>query len=171
MRRSVVPIRRPVLPVRGGDIFHVGRILCIGRNYAAHAREMGDDGRSPPCWFTKSPTAIATADDRGILRVMYPPETADLQPEVELVVALQAGGRDVAAEHASDLIYGVAVGLDMTRRDRQAEAKASRRPWSQGKDFDQSAPVGMLCPLDASRVLPNGHITLTVNHRATARTP
>ena len=163
MSEPVLHIRRPILNVVGGGVFPVGRVLCIGRNYAAHAREMGDDGRNPPCWFTKSPTAIAAATADRSLPVAYPPETNDLQPEVELVVALREGGRDIDVEHARDHIFGFAVGLDMTRRDRQAEAKKARRPWSEGKDFDASAPVGMLCPWANMGDPPKGRITLTVN--------
>ena len=164
MSDAVIDVPRAALHVVGGGTFPVGRILCIGRNYAAHAREMGDDGRSPPCWFTKSPTAIAAAGPNGRLTIAYPPETDDLQPEVELVIALREGGRNISAQTAHRHIYGFAVGLDMTRRDRQAEAKQTRRPWSQGKDFDASAPVGMLCPHDSLDGLPSGTIGLTVNN-------
>ena len=171
MSDHVVNVRRPSLHVVGGGSFPVGRILCIGRNYAAHAREMGDDGRNPPCWFTKSPTGIAAAHANGPLAVAYPPETDDLQPEVELVVGLRSGGRNIVAERAHETIYGFAVGLDMTRRDRQSEAKQARRPWSQGKDFDASAPVGMLCPLATMNGLPQGTITLTVNGKTRQSSP
>jgi fumarylpyruvate hydrolase len=128
----------PTLPVCGSDdVFPVGRILCIGRNYAEHAVEMGHDpDREPPFFFAKP--AHALVPDGSELD--FPSATSDLHHEIELVVALGAGGRDVPAERALDLVFGYAVGLDMTRRDLQSEAKKAGRPWDMAKGFDESAP-------------------------------
>ncbi len=150
----------PVLaPTAGGGLFPVRRIFCVGRNYAEHAREMGaDPDREPPFFFTK--WAEAVIGDGAILP--YPQATADFQHELELVAAIGGGGRDVPAERAIDLVWGYAVGLDMTRRDLQAEAKAKKRPWDTGKNVEASAPLGLLTPaagFDPGR----GAMRLTVN--------
>lgn len=138
------PPPTPVLPslaiVGRTDRFPVRRVLCIGRNYAAHAREMGATGREAPFHFAKSPDAVLPAD--AVTALPYPSRTADLHHEIELVVALGAGGRDVSPEAALDLVYGYAAGLDMTRRDVQDAAKKAGRPWTASKDFDASAVVG-----------------------------
>src|SRR5450830_1215143 len=131
------------VPVVGGDPFPVRRIYCVGRNYAAHAREMGHDpNREPPFFFMKPADAIVPTDSA----VPYPSKTNDYQHEIELVVALGQGGRDVPVEQALALVFGYAVGLDMTRRDMQAEAKKLARPWDMSKGFDQSAPCAPLLP-------------------------
>ena len=131
----------PTLPVSGGAPFPVRRIYCVGRNYAAHAREMGaDPTREPPFFFMKPADAVIA--DAAV--VPYPPATKNLHHEVELVVALGSGGRDVPVERALDLVFGYAVGLDMTRRDLQNEAKAAGKPWDMGKGFDHSAPCSAL---------------------------
>ena len=131
------------LPTSTGGRFPVRRVYCVGRNYAAHAREMGHDpDREPPFFFTKPATALVTDD----ADTPYPPGTERLEHEVELVVALGRGGADVAVADALDLVWGYAVGLDLTRRDLQAEAKRLGRPWDLAKGFDASAPVGTLVP-------------------------
>ena len=149
------------VPVAGSDArFPVHRIYCIGRNYAEHAREMGMVvDRAQPVFFCKPADAIVVdgAD------VAYPPATADLHHEIEMIVALASGGRDIAVERALDHVFGYGVGLDLTRRDLQAIAKAKGLPWDSAKAFDQSAPVSAL-----QRVADVGHptsarLTLTVN--------
>lgn len=134
----------PSLPIVGShERFPVGRIFCVGRNYADHAREMGaDPDREPPFFFTKGPHAIPA--EAGILR--YPPMTDDLHHEVELVIAIGQGGADLAPEAAAAHIFGHGVGIDFTRRDRQDEAKAARRPWDLSKSFDGAGPVGAITP-------------------------
>jgi fumarylpyruvate hydrolase len=121
--------------------FPVRRIFCVGQNYAAHAREMGSDpNRRPPFFFCKPSDAVVASG----LRLPYPPMTSDLQHEVELVIALGAGGADIAPHDVPALIFGHAVGIDLTRRDLQAEAKKAGRPWDMSKGFDRSAPIGPL---------------------------
>ncbi len=151
----------PSLPVRGtADRFPVHRIYCVGRNYAAHAVEMGHDpDREAPFFFLKSPTTLLT-DGRDL---PYPPATRDLHHEVELVVALGKGGADIAPEAALGHVWGYAVGLDMTRRDLQAEAKKAGRPWEVGKTFENSAPCGELVPAAGIGHPDRGAIRLKVN--------
>lgn len=149
----------PTVPTATGGRFPVRRIHCVGRNYAAHAREMGHDpDREPPFFFGKPADAIVTdGRDTG-----YPTLTEQLEYEVELVVALGAGGQDVAVADALDLVWGYAVGIDLTRRDLQAEAKRLGRPWDLAKGFDHSAPIGTIVP--AAGVDPTaGGITLHVD--------
>ena len=137
--------------------FPIRRIFCVGQNYAEHAREMGSDPeRQPPFFFTKPADA---AVDSG-LTLPFPPRTTALHHEVELVIALGAGGNDVPACAAPAMIFGYAVGIDLTRRDLQAEAKKAGRPWDMAKGFDHSAPIGAL-----TRGLPPpaGAITLTID--------
>lgn len=138
------PLPPVALPIQGDDrLFPVRRIYCVGRNYAEHAREMGHDpDREPPFFFQKNPD-----DLRLDGRFPYPPRSADVQFEVELVAALRAGGCDLTPDDAADAVYGYAVGLDMTRRDLQAAAKKAGRPWEIGKAFAASAPCGPLLPL------------------------
>jgi fumarylpyruvate hydrolase len=138
------PAPRPVLAVRGStDRFAVRRIYCIGRNYADHVREMGGDpAREPPIFFSKPADAIAGAG--GV--VVYPPGTADLHHEVELVVALQRGGVNIPVEEALSHVWGYAVGNDLTRRDLQAQARSKGLPWDMAKGFDASAQIGTLTP-------------------------
>jgi fumarylpyruvate hydrolase len=149
----------PSVPVTTGGRFPVRRIACVGRNYAAHAREMGHDpDREPPFFFGKPADAVVTdgAD------TPYPPRTDRLEHEVELVVAIGAAGHDVAVEDALGLVWGYAVGIDLTRRDLQAEAKRLGRPWDTAKGFDASAPVGAIVP--AAQVDPTrGAVTLRVD--------
>lgn len=149
----------PCLPVADGEFFPIRRIFCVGRNYAAHAREMGaNPEREPPFFFTKPADAAVAASS-----IPYPPATANLHHEVELVVALGDGGADIAAERVEALIYGYAVGVDLTRRDLQDEAKSLRRPWDMSKGFDASAPTGALAPASRIGHPARGRIALSVN--------
>ena len=151
---------QPTVPVAGGDPFPVRRIYCVGRNYAAHAREMGaDPDREPPFFFMKPADAIV-ADGTAI---PYPPRTANLHHEIELVVAIGTGGRDIPVERALEHVYGYGVGLDMTRRDLQNAAKKEGKPWDMGKGFDQSAPCGTLRRAADIGHPDKGSVTLSVN--------
>ncbi len=146
------------VPVEGQDeIFPVRRILCVGRNYAAHRREMGGDDRDPPFFFAKPADAIVSPGRD----VAYPPMTSNLHHEIELVVALKAGGKAVPVERALDLVFGYAVGVDLTRRDLQNAAKDKGQPWEASKGFDESAPISAIKPW--SGPAPQGRIQLTVN--------
>ncbi len=152
-----------VVPVAGSaDLLPVHRIYCVGRNYAEHAREMGFSGREPPFFFAKPADAILPVAD-GVGTMPYPPETSDLHHEIELVVAIGRGGRRIAAADAAAHIWGYAVGLDMTRRDLQGEAKKLGRPWDTGKGFDFSAPVSAVRPIGATGEITRGRIWLDVN--------
>ena len=148
------------VPVEGGDaVFPVRRILCVGRNYAAHRREMGGDERDPPFFFAKPADAVVALTGPG--EVPYPVATHDLHHEIELVVALKSGGANIAVEAAMDCVFGYAVGVDLTRRDLQAAAKAKGQPWDAAKGFDASAPISAIRPADEAR--PDGAIRLSVN--------
>lgn len=158
---TVIPLwSLPLLPVDGSEaLFPVRRIYCVGRNYAEHAREMGGNPeREPPFFFMKPADAILTGG-----RMDYPSKTADLQHEIELVVALARGGRDIPAAAALDCVFGYAVGLDMTRRDIQGELKAKGRSWEMGKAFDQSAPISAVLPAERIGHPQRGAIHLKVN--------
>lgn len=163
----VIPLPpQPALPVVGtAALFPVRRIFCVGRNYAEHAREMGAieqaEGREPPFFFMKPADALVSG--RGEIAVAYPPLTADLHHEIEMVVALAAGGAGIAAERALDCVYGYGVGLDLTRRDLQARAKAKGHPWDMGKGFDQSAVVAPLVPAAVCGHPARGRIWLAIN--------
>lgn len=151
----------PSLPVEGTSArFPVARIFCVGRNYAEHAREMGHDpNREPPFFFMKPADAIVTdgAD------FPYPPLTKDVHHEMELVVAIGKGGANIPVEKALEHVYGYAVGLDMTRRDLQGEAKKMGRPWDTGKAFDASAPCSAVVPASKIGHPAKGAIWLKVN--------
>jgi fumarylpyruvate hydrolase len=139
------------------ELFPVRRIFCVGQNYAAHAREMGSDPeRMPPFFFTKPADAVVTSGSK----LPFPLRTHSLHHEVELVIALGGGGVNLSANDAPSLIFGFAVGIDLTRRDLQADAKSTGRPWDMAKGFDQSAPVG---PLSRGMPPAQGAITLTVD--------
>lgn len=155
----------PSLAVDGTDArFEVRRIFCVGRNYAEHAREMGDDPeREPPFFFAKPADAAFDAGAGRGASVRYPPGTADLHHEVELAVALKAGGRDVRPERSLQLVFGYAVALDLTRRDVQAAAKKAGRPWALSKGFDGSAPCGPLSPVAGVGHPARGRIWLSVD--------
>ena len=160
MSEFVIPAPpSPAIPVDGGGLFPVRRVYCIGRNYAAHAVEMGHDpNREPPFFFQKNPDSL---DASG--RFPYPQRSSDVHHEVELLVALKSGGTNIKIGDALDHVWGYAVGLDMTRRDLQAEAKKLGRPWEIAKSFERSAPVGRLSPVAAVGHLDKGRIELKVN--------
>lgn len=148
MSKFLPQIGQPYVLVEGGGIFPVRRIYCVGRNYADHAREMGSDpNREPPFFFSKPADAVIQGH-----HVPYPPMTSDLHHEVELVLALATGGRDLTPEAADAAIWGYAVGIDLTRRDLQAEAKEKGRPWDLAKGFDHSAPIGRISPRDGVEI-------------------
>ena len=140
------PSPRVTVPVAGSaDLFPVRRIYCVGRNYAAHAREMGfDPDREPPFFFCKPDNALVIVPPGQTVDVSYPPLSSDYQHEIELVVAIGTGGSNIAVEQALAHVWGYAVGLDMTRRDLQLKLRDKGRPWELGKAFDQSAPIGEL---------------------------
>ncbi len=143
--------------------FAVHRIYCVGRNYEDHAKEMGGTGREAPFFFMKPADAVLSAPAGQALHMPYPPLTANLHHEVELVVAIGTGGANIAVADAEKHIYGYAIGLDMTRRDLQNDMKKNGRPWCIGKGFDHSAPIG---PITAAAKAPNIHtagIFLQVN--------
>jgi len=151
------------IPVAGGGQFPVRRVYCIGRNYAAHAIEMGHDpNREPPFFFQKNPDNLDASGE-----FPYPPHTSDVHHEVELVVALKTGGSNIPVEKALDHVWGYAVSLDMTRRDLQGEAKKLGRPWEIGKAFERSGPVGPLKPVSEVGHLDHGRIELKVNGEVT----
>lgn len=143
--------------------FPVHRVYCVGRNYADHAKEMGASGREPPFFFLKPADTIFNVPTGATAAWPYPSLTQDLHHEVELVVAIGKGGRDVPAEQASHHIWGYALGLDMTRRDLQAAAKKEAKPWCIGKAFDHAAPIGPLLPIEHCGEITSGPITLKVN--------
>ena len=151
----------PTLPVAGSsDVFPVNRIYCVGRNYAEHAREMGHDpNREPPFFFMKPANAIVANG----ATIPYPAVTKDLHHEIELVVAIGKGGKNIPVEKALEHVWGYGVGLDMTRRDIQGEAKKMGRPWEMGKAFDESAPCTQLHPAAKIGHPAKGAIWLKVN--------
>jgi fumarylpyruvate hydrolase len=153
------------LPVTGTEKrFPVRRVYCIGRNYAAHAREMGGNpDREPPFFFMKPGDAVQSVPSGKLAKHPYPPGTSDYHHELELVAALKKGGRDIPVETALDCVFGYAVGLDMTRRDRQSEAKKLARPWEIGKSGDNSAVVGPLVPKAKAKDPLAAPLLLTVN--------
>jgi fumarylpyruvate hydrolase len=160
----VIPPAPPVaVPVAGGGLFPVHRIYCVGRNYAEHAQEMGFTGREPPFFFLKPADAVVAVAEGDTGLIGYPPLTANLHHEIELVVAIGVGGSNIAAADAARHIWGYAVGLDMTRRDLQNDMKKQGRPWCIGKAFDQSAPIGPIVPIARTGELSTGAITLAVN--------
>jgi fumarylpyruvate hydrolase len=162
---SVIPAHAPaVLAVAGSDaVFPVRRVYCVGRNYAEHAKEMGFTGREDPFFFCKPADALLNVAEGETATMPYPSRTSNLHYEIELVVALHKGGRNLTPEQAAERVWGYAVGLDMTRRDLQGEAKKQGRPWEVGKAFDMSAPIGPLYPRDAVGTLAAGTIALSVN--------
>ena len=152
------------VPVVGGSQrFPVHRIYCVGRNYVEHAQEMGYTGREPPFFFMKPADAVLCIADGGTGAMPYPPGTENLHHEIELVVAIGKGGRDIRAADAASHIYGYAIGLDMTRRDLQAEMRKQGRPWDIGKSFDHSAPIGPIHPAAQAGDVTAAAISLDVN--------
>ncbi len=160
----VIPALPPTTTrVAGGGEFPVHRIYCVGRNYAEHAQEMGFTGREPPFFFLKPADAVVPVADGETGAIAYPTLTSNLHHEIELVVAIGVGGQHIKAADAARHIWGYAIGLDMTRRDLQGEAKKQGRPWEIGKAFEQSAPIGPLVPIATTGELTSGAITLSVN--------
>ena len=154
---------QPFVPIAGrSDAFPVHRIYCVGRNYEDHAREMGASGREAPFFFCKPGDAVVCKEPDPIA-MRYPDRTADLQHEVELVVAIGAPGYQVSVERAAGMVWGYAVGIDLTRRDLQAEAKRQGRPWDVSKGFDGSAPIGAIHPAGPIGELGARRIWLDVN--------
>lgn len=161
MNQMVPAVVQTTLQVEGGGSpFPIRRIYCVGRNYAEHAREMGHDpDREPPFFFMKPADAAVQAP----VTLAYPTATSDLHHEIELVVALASGGTNIASEDALRHVFGYAVGLDMTRRDLQAEAKKLGRPWDMAKGFDSSAPISPIRPVSEVGHPASGRISLKVN--------
>lgn len=158
------PAAPSAVPVHGHDsLFPVHRIYCVGRNYEAHAREMGATTREMPFFFMKPADAAVAVPDRTTGRIAYPAGTANLHHEVELVVAIGKDGANIAKADARDHIWGYAIGFDMTRRDLQQAAKDKRQPWEVGKAFDQSAPIGPIHPVAGTGPLTRGAIWLDVD--------
>ena len=158
---TVIPLPAPVLlPVMNFEqTFPVRRVYCVGRNYAAHAIEMGHDpDREPPFFFQKNPDNLVQAAE-----FPYPPLSADVHHEVELVIALKQGGDAIDAADALDCVYGYAVGIDFTRRDLQAQAKAAGKPWAAAKAFEHSAPVSQIVPAQVIGHPADGNIWLKIN--------
>jgi fumarylpyruvate hydrolase len=158
------PPPQPSVAIVGSDArFPVRRIFCVGRNYADHVREMGNDPKSePPLFFSKPADAVV---ESGAV-IPYPSNTSNLHHEVELVIALGAGGANIAEDEALNRVWGYGVGVDLTRRDRQAEAKKAGTPWDTAKGFDQSAPLSALTPVAASGDAANARIWIKVNGEA-----
>jgi len=161
----VVDVAQATIAIAGTtDVFPVRRIYCIGRNYAAHAREMGSDPtREPPFFFQKPSDAIQNVAPGTVADHPYPTLTSNYHYEVELVAALGRGGRSIPQERALECVYGYAVGLDMTRRDLQRAMGDQKKPWEIGKSFDHSAPIGPLHPALAAAPMAEGAIWLKVN--------
>jgi fumarylpyruvate hydrolase len=154
----------PSLPIRGESTrFPVHRIYCVGRNYEKHAREMGFTPNKPPFFFTKPADAVVAVLPDQTIPIPYPSLTTNLHHEVELVIAIGIGGKDIDRESVKNHIYGYAVGIDLTRRDLQTEMKSLGRPWSIAKAFDYSAPVGRICPVSQVADIHNADIALYVN--------
>jgi len=147
------------IPISGTDkLFPVRRVYCIGRNYADHVIEMGNDPKESPIFFQKNTSNVDTSG-----KFPYPPQSNDVHHELELVMALKSGGSNILEANAYSHIYGFAVGLDMTRRDLQVVAKKDGKPWEAGKAFENSAPMGTLTKIEECGNMDKGKITLTVN--------
>ena len=161
----------PSVPVAGtNQRFPVRHIFCVGRNYAEHAKEMGGDAtREPPFFFTKAADAIVPVVPPAVGRVAYPMATKNFHHELELVVAIGKSGVNVAAADAQALVFGYAVGLDMTRRDLQNDMREKKRPWDIGKSFAQAAPIAPIHPIAQTGPLTRGEIVLDVNGAARQR--
>ena len=164
MRFVVTPPATVSVPVVGTeDRFPVHRIYCVGRNYEDHAKEMGFTGREPPFFFLKPADAIVAVEAGSTGVMPYPSLTRNLHHEIELVVAIGTGGKNILAADAHKHIFGYAVGLDMTRRDLQGEMKKQGRPWCIGKGFDHSAPIGPITPAAQAGDVANAEIHVQVN--------
>ncbi|MEM7068891.1 MAG: fumarylacetoacetate hydrolase family protein [Pseudomonadota bacterium] len=164
MKLEFKPVEGTFLKTTRETNFPVRRVFCVGRNYEAHAREMGKDpNREPPFFFTKWAETVVDAAPEDSVTIPYPPETSNYHHEAELVVAIGRTGRRISVEKAEEYVFGYAVGLDMTRRDRQLEARDLGRPWSVGKNFENSCPTGRLLPTDGGSHITTGAIHLRVN--------
>ena len=151
------------VPVMGSTSrFAVNRVYCVGRNYEAHAKEMGFTGREPPFFFLKPADAIVAVESGATGSIPYPSLTKNFHHEIELVVAIGTGGKNIKALEASKHIYGYAVGLDMTRRDLQGDMKKAGRPWCIGKGFDHSAPIGPITPVAQAGDVNNAELYVQV---------
>ncbi|MES3002635.1 MAG: fumarylacetoacetate hydrolase family protein [Pseudomonadota bacterium] len=158
------PPAAPSVPVVGqAERFPVRRVYCVGRNYVEHAKEMGFTGREPPFFFLKPGDAVVPVPAGETGTIAYPSLTKDLHHEIELVVAIGVGGKNIKAADAQKHIWGYGVGLDMTRRDLQGEMKKQGRPWCIGKAFEQSAPIGPITPAAQAGDVANAEIFLQVN--------
>jgi fumarylpyruvate hydrolase len=162
----IAPPAVAAVPVQGaaaGAAFPVHRIYCVGRNYVEHAIEMGHTGREAPFFFMKPADAVLPVAEGTVGEMHYPGITTSLHHELELVVAIGKGGRDIAAARALEHVWGYAVGLDMTRRDLQNESKKLGRPWCTGKGFDESAPIGPIRRAEDCKLTADTAIALEVN--------
>ena len=159
------PMPLPAIPVHGlaNATFAVHRVFCVGQNYADHAVEMGSSGREAPFFFMKPASSLVPVAEDRVAQVPYPDGTQSLHHEVELVVAIGLQGADISVSEAADFIYGYAVGLDLTRRDLQAELKAKGRPWEIAKGFEASGPIGPITPKEQCGERSAGSIRLDVN--------
>jgi fumarylpyruvate hydrolase len=157
------PVQASVPVVGQSEAFPVHRIYCVGRNYAEHAKEMGFTGREAPFFFVKPADAVLPAPEGSTADMPYPSLTQDLHHEIELVVAIGKGGKNIPAAQAFEHIWGYAVGLDMTRRDLQGEMKKQGRPWCIGKAFEHSAPIGAITPAEQAGNVQEAEIWLQVN--------
>jgi len=164
MGYAIAAPAQAVVPIDGStDLFPVHRIYCVGRNYAEHAKEMGFSEREPPFFFGKPADAVLPVAFGAIGDMPYPPETANLHHEIELVIAIGKGGSAIAAADALAHVWGYAVGLDMTRRDLQFALRDKGRPWDVAKGFDWSAPISPLKPVARTGEISSGEIWLDVN--------
>jgi fumarylpyruvate hydrolase len=165
MKFAFEPEQQIAVPIVGSnEYFPVRRLYCVGRNYAAHAREMGfDPDREPPFFFCKPDNSIVVVNAGEVGTIAYPQASKDFQHEIELVVAIGQGGREIEVDRALDHVFGYAVGLDMTRRDLQIASRDKGRPWELGKAFDQSAPIGPIYPLALCGHPSNNTISVTVD--------
>jgi fumarylpyruvate hydrolase len=163
--KAIFPVSQVTIPIVGTtDVFPVRRIYCIGRNYAAHSREMGSDpNREPPFFFQKPTDAIQNVKIGEVADHAYPSLTKNYHYEVELVAALKSGGKNIPVEKALEHVYGYSVGLDMTRRDLQQAMGNEKKPWEIGKSFDHAAPLGPIHPVDKIGHFEKGSIQLLVN--------
>jgi fumarylpyruvate hydrolase len=168
MNFAIPPAPIAALPIHGSDQhFPIRRVYCVGRNYVEHAIEMGFTGREAPFFFLKPADSVVVCRAGVTTDIAYPSLTKNYHHEVELVVAIGTGGKNIKAADAAEHIFGYAVGLDMTRRDLQGESKKTGRPWEIGKAVDQSAPTGPITPIAQSGEITRGAIALTVNGKTT----
>ncbi len=159
MSYAFTPVPAPTLPIKGSDqLFPIHRIYCVGRNYAEHTKEMGGDTKDPPFFFQKNPDNVI-ADGT----FPYPPETQNVHHELELVVGLKSGGKNIAPADAMSHVFGYAVGIDMTRRDLQDVAKKLSRPWEVAKAFEHSAPITAIVPAAQVETVSKGAVWLDIN--------